>query len=322
VITQLSSHDQLLKSIRYVAYFIYVLALLAVIYATVRTILHANYGSAVANDAIKIFDKYQEEIKSHPGNATPDVTQQIRNLRIEVLTKSCTVVRWTGSLPPFLKLVGSVAEDNDLHLQLCKYERFTRMTVGTLPVCKPEDKDRNDKSACFDLNSEMKPFENIAPGGDTSQFAADVRAQTNALLQQMQTILLPFLFGVIGGFLALFFDPRPGSVQIANPEAEAMRYLVRPAIGGVAGLLVCLLFAGGTRVEQSYSINMLGLLAGYGLELLPMALNRGLRTVRDVLEKDSRGQEKPTPPAPTPPRPEPGPPESPLEPPKAKPNPE
>jgi hypothetical protein len=42
----MGSSDQLLKGGRYVAYFTYVLVLLAIIYGTMQTILQAKEGSA------------------------------------------------------------------------------------------------------------------------------------------------------------------------------------------------------------------------------------------------------------------------------------
>jgi hypothetical protein len=198
--------------------------------------------------------------------------------------QSCNVVEWTDTLPPLLRLAGLVIDDNHLRADLCKYQPFIQLVHGRITVCTSDDK---VPLGCVDLTSqEMIRFGGIAPGGNAPQFAHNVYDRANFVLGQLKTVLLPFLFGVIGGFIAVFFKPNPEPVQIISPDAEAMRYLVRPVFGGVAGLLVAFLFAEGTRLKQSYSLSMLGLLTGYSLEILLMALDRGIAAVRKRIRKE------------------------------------
>jgi hypothetical protein len=275
----MGSGDMFLRGGLYVVYFAYVLVFLAIIYGTVQTISHANEGSTT-NDEIKTaIGDYQREVDL--ANTTSIIQH-----RFLVFAKSCNAVQWTESLPPFLRLAGLVIDDKHLRADLCEYRPVTQLVYGIITICTSDDKVR---LGCLDLTSqEMIRFSAIAPGGNTSQFANDVYGRTNALLGQLKTVLLPFLFGVIGGFLAVFFKPNLETMQIAGPGSETMRYLVRPVLGGVAGLLVGFLFAEGTGLKQSYSLSMLGLLTGYSLEILPMALNAGIVAVRNVLEKNDR----------------------------------
>lgn len=256
-----------------------------------QIILQANYGSSVANDMKNALDEYQHGVEFLKGVTNETATagpDKIRELRLSVLVKSCLVVSWTGSLPFLIKSVSTVVDDKHLHADLCEYRPIFQLAAGRAVACTADV-----RSSCVDLMSlEIAKFETIAPGGDTLPFAVDVRSRTNALLQQLQTVVLPFLFGMIGGFLAVLFNPNPGFVHLEGPEGEAIRYLLRPFIGGVAGLLICVLIAGTYRAEPSYSINIIGLLAGYGLELLPMVLNAGVVAMRAGFEKAPKHEDQ------------------------------
>jgi hypothetical protein len=262
---------------------VYVLILLAIIYGTVQTILEANEGSTKNDEVKTAIGDYQREVEL--ANTT-----SINQHRGSLFAKSCDAVQWTESLPPFLRSAGLITDDKHLRAELCVYRPIIQLAYGVITTCTSDDKVR---LGCLDLTSpEMIRFSAIAPGGNAPAFANGVYSRTNALLGQLKTVLLPFLFGVIGGFLAVLLKPNPEATQILGPGTETVRYLVRPVLGGVAGLLVGFLFAEGTGLKQSYSLSMLGLLTGYSLEILPLALNESIAAVRNVLEKNDRKPRK------------------------------
>ena len=268
---------------------LYIVALSMVVYATVQVSSLEVHGAPLFKqaksssvDLAAVTSAAKSAAASHPpSQGGINQSDLLNDIQAQSLQRHCAVANWLSTVPSSLKFAGFDSGEFLNYGIVCQNQRLVSIS-DSFPHCESS---KNPDQDCPPDTPQKTfiAFSRALPVGNLETMFEDIDDHADALLTLVETIWLPFFFGAIGGALGVLFstDSEHG-IRVASGPLD-FHAVIRPLVGGLAALLICYLFAKPPVVDHVYSLNWLALVVGYGADILPVALNAGVRQVRTLL---------------------------------------